>query len=415
MNYPDNTIRYPPRPANYRWVIVIAGILGLFASLGIGRFSLGMLLPAMAESLQLSYSQMGVIGTLNFCGYLGAVLFCGRLTKRFGARTLIASALLLVGGSMVMIGFTKYFVIITLLYFLTGVGSALANVPIMALISAWFEPAVRGRALGMVVIGNGLGIIMAGSLVPIFNASNHGWRLSWLILGLVAICTAGICWLLIRNKPSAGAGSKFRTGASYQGAALSGGKEVGSGLFVHCALIYFLFGFTYVIYVTFFVTSLVQDRFLSEYEAGLLWSWVGLLSLGSGPIFGYLSDRYSRRAALTGVFCIQAVAYASATVYLPEPFLYLSIFCFGIVAWSIPSIMAALIGDLAGPERSTAIFGFVTFIFGIGQITGPYGAGLLAEVTGGFSPSFLVAAVLALGAAALSARLPGKGHQIQKP
>ncbi len=88
-------------------------------------------------------------------------------------------------------------------------------------------------------------------------------------------------------------------------------------------------------------------------------------------------------------------------------FLYLSIFCFGIVAWSIPTVMAALIGDLAGPERTAAIFGFVTFIFGIGQISGPYGAGLLAELSGGFSLSFLGAAILALVAATLSARLPG--------
>ncbi len=58
----------------YRWVIVLGGIFGLFASLGIGRFALGMLLPAMVEPLQLTYSQMGFIGTLNFCGYLAAVL-----------------------------------------------------------------------------------------------------------------------------------------------------------------------------------------------------------------------------------------------------------------------------------------------------------------------------------------------------
>ncbi len=204
MDLSEKMDSFRDRPERYRWVIVIAGIFGLFACLGIGRFALGMLLPAMGESLQLTYSQMGVIGTLNFCGYLGAVLFCGRLTKRFGARTLIAAALALVGGSMVLIGCAEHFLQITLLYFLTGVGSALSNVPIMALIAAWFEPAVRGRASGMVVTGNGLGIIMAGCLVPIFNASEHGWRLSWLLLGGTVLCTALLCGLLIRNRPTPG-------------------------------------------------------------------------------------------------------------------------------------------------------------------------------------------------------------------
>ena len=78
--------------ASYRWIIVLAGIAGLFASLGLGRFSLGMMLPSMGEALALSYSQMGFISTVNFCGYLMAVLLCGVLTARLGPRVLISAA-----------------------------------------------------------------------------------------------------------------------------------------------------------------------------------------------------------------------------------------------------------------------------------------------------------------------------------
>ena len=58
-------------------------------------------------------------------------------------------------------------------------------------------------------------------------------------------------------------------------------------------------------------------------------------------------------------------------------FLYLSIGFYGLVAWSIPSIMAAAIGDYVGPKKSAAAIGFVTFIFGLGQISGPAVAALL--------------------------------------
>ena len=68
--------------------------------------------------------------------------------------------------------------------------------------------------------------------------------------------------------------------------------------------------------------------------------------------------------------------------------------------------MVALIGDLAGPEKTTMIFGLVTFVFGIGQISGPFCAGVLAEISGGFGSSFLLAAALAVVAALLSLRLP---------
>ena len=165
-----------------RVLIVLAGVFAVFASLGIGRFSLGMILPAMGESLALSYSQMGMISTINFCGYLGAVLLCGKLAKICGARVLIAVALVLVGGSMILIGLSSHLWLISALYFCTGVGSGFANVPVMALMATWFEPRLRGRASGTIVTGNGIGIIIAGHLVPALNTSELGWRLSWYCL-----------------------------------------------------------------------------------------------------------------------------------------------------------------------------------------------------------------------------------------
>jgi len=70
------------------------------------------------------------------------------------------------------------------------------------------------------------------------------------------------------------------------------------------------------------------------------------------------------------VFSMQAVAYLLIATRLPGIFLYLSIVFYGLVAWSIPSIMAAAMGDYVGVRNVAAAFGLVTFIFGLGQITG---------------------------------------------
>lgn len=396
----------------YQWVIMIAGTWALFASLGIGRFALGMLLPAMGAELQLSYAQMGAISTLNFCGYLAAVLFCGALTRRCGTRALVSIALAMVGGSMLLIGMVEKLWLIMGLYFVTGVGSALSNVPIMALLAVWYQPMYRGRVAGVMVMGNGLGIIMSGYLVPILNDFGSGWQLSWLCLGGIALSAAFGAGLLLRNEPQSAVVQKIRA-TSTIGPQVADTKQTDSSswyrrIYLHCGALYFLFGFTYVIYVTFLVTSLVQERAMSEQSAGLIWSWVGLLSLVSGPLFGYLSDRFGRRNALMTVFAIQSAAYFLAISGLPLYALYASVFCFGIVAWSVPSIMAALIGDIAGATGAATIFGFVTFVFGIGQLSGPYCAGLLAEQNGGFQMSFLLASGLAFLALLLAALLPKK-------
>jgi MFS family permease len=68
--------------------------------------------------------------------------------------------------------------------------------------------------------------------------------------------------------------------------------------------------------------------------------------------------------------------------------------------------MAALISDYAGPRLATAMFGLVTFFFGIGQIGGPWVAGILAESSGSLVAGFLLAGVLTLIAAGTSVLLP---------
>jgi MFS family permease len=188
------------------------------------------------------------------------------------------------------------------------------------------------------------------------------------------------------------------------------GPRIGSSFILRCAAIYFLFGFTYIIYATFIVTALVQDKGFTEAVAGNFWSWIGLLSLFSGPVFGIFSDRFGRRPGLMLVFAIQAMAYLLIALDLPPFFLYLSIGLYGIVLWSVPAIMAALVGDYAGAERVASLFGFVTFIFGLGQASGPFLAGILAEMSGSFASSFLMTAVLALVAVIVSAFLPKKQH-----
>jgi MFS family permease len=151
-------------PFHYGWIIVATGTLCIFACLGFGRFALGMLLPSMASTLKLSYSQIGFISTGNFIGYLASVLFCGHIARWIGSRRLIVIALIIIGVSMALISRAGSFAAILMLYFVTGIGSGAANVPVMGLITAWFDRTIRGRAAGFVVIGSGFAIIISGKL-----------------------------------------------------------------------------------------------------------------------------------------------------------------------------------------------------------------------------------------------------------
>ncbi len=393
-------------PFHYAWIIVTTGTLSIVACLGFGRFALGMLLPSMAATLGLTYSQIGFISTGNFVGYLIAVLLCGQIAKKIGSRNLIVIALTVIAASMALIGRSHSFAVILILYFITGMGSGAANVPVMGLITAWFDRTIRGRAAGFVVIGSGFAIIISGRLIPVVNRSvgPEGWRINWIILAGAVAVIAVIGHLFLRNRPEDRGLYPYGGDGGIVAPVFQSEAErksiYKSKILYLLGSIYFLFGYTYVIYATFIVTTLVKERGFSEALAGNFWSGVGFLSLFSGPIFGSLSDRLGRKVGLMIVFAFQTLAYLMVAARLPPLFLYLSIGFYGIVAWAIPSIMVAAVSEYVGVDKALAAFGFITFIFGLGQITGPSIAGILAEKTGSFSSSFFMAAFLA-GAAIL--------------
>lgn len=397
----------PPSSFHYGWIILGSGIMVMCGCLGLGRFALAMLLPPMGESLGLDYSQMGLISTANFTGYMASVAIAGRVSNRVGPRATIATGLALVGASMALIGFTYNLATVLLLYLLTGVGSGLANIPMLGLVAGWFVKRWRGRAAGVMLIGNGMGVIFSGFLVPSLATAmdGQGWRLSWLVLGIVVLAFSALAGIALRNSPDQVkqrpmGGSDTRTHKNAAVALKPAPKPEISKL-VRLGLIYSLFGATYAVYATFIVTALVNERGVSDQSAGMFWSMVGIISLVSGPYAGYISDRLGHYPALTIVFCQFSVAHLLALSGLPSICLYLSIAAFGLSLWGIPTVMAATVGDLVGPVRASSAFGFVTIFFGAGQVIGPALAGVLAESTGAFASAFLICAVLtAIGALA---------------
>jgi len=402
------------RNIHYGWVIVLTGVLTIVAVLGLGRFSLGMLLPSMGSDLGLGYSRMGFIGTGNFFGYLIGVLLSSRIVKRFDYRRVISSGIFLVGISMILVGRANGFWLVLIAFFFTGIGSGLANVPVMGLVSQWFGSTLRGRAAGLMVSGIGMGIMITGIVIPAINSwagNGQGWRTNWIILGVVVLAIAALCSLLIRNRPEElglqlveRAGKKTQEKPANQAAAKP--FSTGRRTLFHLGGIYFCFGFSVVIYVTFVVTSLINQYGFSEAIAGRFWVWFGLLGIFSGPIFGSLSDLVGRSRTLALVYSLQGF---SLLLLALNPFpgsIYCSIALFALCAWSVPSIMAAAIGDYLGPLKAAAGFATLTLFFSVGQITGPALAGIMAERSGDFSQAYLLAGVLMAGGALSSLFLP---------
>lgn len=405
----SNKPRHPETPApksratlHYAWVVALTGTLTIFSCLGLARFSFGMLLPSMARALNLTYAQSGQIGTAYFIGYLCMVAVAPALGRRAGNRAAIGLGLGMVGTAMCLLGLAGGVASATVLYAMTGMGSGAANVCIMALISAWFAPSRRGLASGMVTAGSGLAIIFSGLLIPDVVAGDwtlfgvSGWRAGWLLLGVISLGATALATLLLRNQPSdmglSSLGSLGRRPAPPQTTSRFTPAE--RTVIVRLGLLYFIFGITYITYATFIVTTLVDEHGMAQSSAGRFWAVVGLCSVFSGPLFGRLSDRFSRKAGLMAALAVQTAAYLLAGLGAGIVPLYLSVGLFGLAAWSIPTIMTAAIADRLGTARTATGFAAITFFFAVGQVIAPVAAGYLADVTGSFSQSYAASGLL---------------------
>ena len=392
---------------HYGWVVALTGLGVVFACLGLARFGLGMLLPAMGKALKLDYSQMGLISTSNFVGYMASVALAGYLNRYMKPRVSVTLGLVLVGVCMALMSQVQNFGWAMLFYLITGVGSGLANVPMMGLASLWFANSARGRAAGIIVGGSGFAIIFSAFFVPYMNTEfgADGWRASWLIMGVIALIIAGAAAALIRNHPSDKGLEPYGRSAQPpggQGRDVARDDKANRNSMLRLGMIFFFFGATYVVYATFIVTALIDERGYSQDAAGHFWAVVGALSLFSGPVYGGISDRLGRKWGLICAYGTFTLAYLLVALSLPGAFLYASIALFGLAAWSIPTVMAAAVGDYMGPSRAVRAFAFVTLFFGAGQVVGPAIAGYLADWTGSFSPAFGMCAVLTAIAVAMS-------------
>jgi len=60
-----------------------------------------------------------------------------------------------------------------------------------------------------------------------------------------------------------------------------------------------------------------------------------------------------------------------------------------LTAWGVPAIIAAAAGDYVGPRLAPAALPIIpAFFFGTGQVSDPYIAGYIKDMSGSFTVAF---------------------------
>jgi predicted MFS family arabinose efflux permease len=262
------------------------------------------------------------------------------------------------------------------------------HIPMTTLPMSWFEKRSLGRALGAITGGTGVGIIITGLLLPplLSSLGKEAWRECWFLMALItfSIFITGV--ILLKERPTQPGQTPEETIEDNK--PILSQMEKGGLNLRSIYLVYFIFGFAYNIYATYFVAFLVEDVHLVGKTAGGIWAIFGWMCTISGLVWGSLSDRLGRRNALLWNNGIISSAVLLPLLFHHPLLLALSSFLFGFTFLGTIAIIAASVGDQVGEKRAS-VYGLVTFVHGIGQLLGTTLGGYLKDLTGSFQLTLL--------------------------
>ena len=111
-------------------------------------------------------------------------------------------------------------------------------------------------------------------------------------------------------------------------------------------LTYFAWGFSYLIFSTFFVDFLMIDIKLDMSVAGKFFAIAGIISVVSGFIWGRLSDRIGRMLTLFIVYFTQTLVLILFAVTTHPVLLMIETILYALTLWAVPAVIVAAVSDI---------------------------------------------------------------------
>ena len=174
--------------------------LSPLVALGFTRFAYALLLPPMQAEFSWSFAEAGALNTSNAIGYLAGALLAAWLGARFGQLKVFTVAMVASALALMATAWPSSFALLLGVRAIGGLATAVAFVLGSALAAAAM-PGRAATALSIYFAGSGLGVVLAGTLIPLAHAEGTGpsWRLAWLLMGVGSLAASALAWLAARR------------------------------------------------------------------------------------------------------------------------------------------------------------------------------------------------------------------------
>ncbi|GAB4522942.1 MAG: YbfB/YjiJ family MFS transporter [Roseibium sp.] len=384
-------------PARSPIALAFGGLFSLAAAMGIGRFVYTPILPFMTEALNLPADDAGLIASANFLGYLAGALAGAARALPGSPRVWFLGGLLVSALTSAAMALTTSLPAFLLIRFVSGAASAFVLVFSTSLVLERLAAAGRAGLSALHFAGVGCGIASSALLVAAVAHLSADWKMLWLASSGGTLVLLAFAAVLVPPERTTVAPEAQAPATPARAAAVAGGGRT------RLILAYGLFGFGYVITAT-FVNAIARAAPELQQTEPFVWLTVGLCATPSIYLWNRIGTRLGARRAFA-LACLLESAGVALTALTREPTLFLlgagllGATFMGITALGL--MEARREASAGGPAAIRQMLAVLTASFGLGQVAGPWFAGLAHHATGSFAAASLAAAASLLVAAGL--------------
>ena len=257
----------------------------------VDRGNLATAAPLMQDQLHLSASQLGILLSAFYYGYVPCMPATGWLAERYGAKRVLAAGVTIWSIATLTTGFAGGFATLLALRVLLGVGESVAFPCASKLLAHAVDVSRLGIANGILsfgyLLGPAVGTLLGGYLMTVF-----GWRPVFVVFGALSLV-----WLWPWRRAEIAQPTAFTpTGVESQPsfAQVLKRRELWGASLGH-----FASNYGYYFIVSWLPFYLVKSRGFSMGSMVAIASWAYLLNAVSALAMGWLADRWIRAGRST--------------------------------------------------------------------------------------------------------------------
>ena len=379
------------------WRTMLALSFGYFIDQGEGQ-AMSVLFPTLQGLWGLSYTQLGLIGTVRNILQAITAPFWGYMADKFPRKNVIVFGTGIWGIWTALCGFSQSYDQLLLLRAISGIGLGCLMPATFSLISDAFPPQKRGRALGIL---EGIGVlgIVIGTVGLGLVATEELWRWGFFLLGAFSVVSGVLVWFLV-DEPVRGAAEPELAGriteeeaAHYQVSARHM-LDVLKIPTIWVAIAQGLAGsIPWIVLGLYMITWLVNDRGMDEQTATIAFAAIVIGTAISNVLGGYLGDRAEMRSPKYGrafVGQVSIIAGIPLTYILftqtagwPLWAMVALSFCTALlISWAGKGAKEPMMQGVTPPELRASAFSLVTFVESGFVAVAALAAGWLADDIG---------------------------------